>query len=348
MQSEVQKLMIESELVGSRTRSRNLNKVSVVMREVLNSLSSSSPIVHAVSGENIEAPSIAVPGIGGLSSDAFDDWDRFTDIKAMKPAISWLVPGQKVSTLYGDGVVEEAFPPELPLPSLAEEETLDAQSGSPDYMRNAEFQKTSNRKKGHRKSKEDEEMAMLLMLERNRFKSLKPARVRVRMPFGLGVFGLDAILKMESPVKYTYAQLAARWKGMAESALKVGSCIDIPGMNSHPEKRLSELAELDGCEGAMNIDDVVKTSSGVTCTVDTSKRHDDKFLPPGASLFPTKGGRGNYLQNMNIVDIERGLRAALYDGFGALGDVSWKKGGIVDFQLSLTTCEAFQLVCIGK
>jgi hypothetical protein len=325
MELEAHKLMVESELVGgSRTRSRNMTKVSIVMRDVLNSISSTSPTTDSVLRGDLHEHTLAVPGIGGLSANAFEDWDRSTDIEAMKPSISWLVPGQKVLTLYGDGVVKQVYPPELPRPSMAEVDTPDSQSVSPDYMKNAEFQKTSNRKKGHVSSKEDEEKTVILMQEQGRYISLKPARVRVRLPYGVGVLGLDAILKMESPSKYTDAQLATRWKGMAESALKVGPCIDINGMTSHLKKQIPNLAELGGCEGAMDIDDGAKTNSHGTRSSDALNLYDDnnKFLPRGASLFPTKGGRGNYLPSMSIVDVERGLQAALYDGSGALGDVS--------------------------
>lgn len=318
MQVEAQKLMKESELVGSRTRSRNLTKVSMVMRDVLSSLSSSAPTTDAAAGDVEEVPSITVPGVGGLNGDAFVDWDRFTDIKAMKPAISWLVPGQKVSTFYGDGVVENVFPPELPPAGTADGELAFPQTGSPD-MKNAEFQKTSNRKRGSiPQTKADEEKAMMMLQEHLRFQPLKPARVQVRMPYGMGVFGLDAILSMESPAKYTDAQLAARWKGMVETALEVGPCVDLPGLTSELEKQVPDLAQL---EGAMDIDEGAKAIAGTTGSMDgTAAAEEDRFVPLGSSLFPTKGGRGNYLHDMNIVDIEKGLQEALYDGFGVLGD----------------------------
>jgi hypothetical protein len=319
MQVEVQKLMKESELVGSRTRSRNLTKVGVVMRDVLNSLNNSAPMSDAGAGD-VQVTSVTLPGIGGLNSQAFQDWDRSTDIKATKPAISWLVPGQKVSTIYGDGVVENVFPPELPPQGSNETELVNSQSGSPDHMKHADFQKTSNRRRIV-KTKEDEEKALMLMQEHSRYQSLKTARVQVRMPYGVGVFELDAILTTESPAKYTDAQLAARWKRMTESALKVAPCIDFPGLTSQLEKQASDLADL-GADGAMDIDDAAKAITGGAKSSDLAHVDDDKFLPLGASLFPTKGGRGNYLHDMSIVDIEKGLQEALYDGFGVLGDVS--------------------------
>ncbi|KAG7346468.1 hypothetical protein IV203_005536 [Nitzschia inconspicua] len=320
MQVEVQKLMKESDLVGSRTRSRNLTKVSMVMRDVLNSLSSSAPMSDAGT-EHVEVPSIAVPGIGGLNAQTFVDWDLSTDIKAMVPAISWLVPGQKVSTPYGDGVVENVFPPELPPPGSTDGELALSQTGSPEHMKNAEFQKTSNRKRGSvAQTKADEEKAMMMMQEHLRYQHLKPARVQVRMPYGMGVFGLDTITKLESPAKYTDSQLAARWRAMTETALRVSPCVDFPGLTSQMEKNVSDLAEL-GADGAMDIDEGAKVSAGGTGSTDASAVvDDDRFLPLGSSLFPTKGGRGNYLHEMSIVDIEKGLQEALYDGFGVLGD----------------------------
>ncbi|KAL3918133.1 MAG: hypothetical protein SGILL_004384 [Bacillariaceae sp.] len=328
MQIEVQKLMKESELVGSRTRSRNLTKVSVVMRDVLSNLNNTATPMTDASGSEIEVPSTAVPGIGGLNAEAFSDWDRFTVISPMKPAISWLVPGQKVSTPYGDGVVDAVFPPEFPQPSTGESEAGGgdgAQRGTPENMKNAEFQKTSNRKAGGAKSlgTGDDDKLSMIEQEHSKYKSLKPARVQVRMPYGMGIFGLEAVLRVESPAKYNDSQLALRWKGMVDTALKVGPCIDLPGMASRLEKESSESPEdVNSDSMPMDIDEATKSHVASAGSTDTAGAEDDSFVPTGASLMPTKGGRGNYFDKMSIVDVEKGLQEALYDGFGVLGDVS--------------------------
>ena len=311
MQIEVQKLMKESEIGGStRTRSRNLTKVSVVMRDVLNGLSSAPMSDEDPITTSDVPPPTAVPGIGGLNAEAFDEWDRYTDIKPMKPAISWLQPGQVVSTPYGDGTVEAVFPPETPEPS---DDSNSGSAAADDEMKNSDFQKSSNRKKA--KGKEDE-TSPFPEEEEGKYDSLKPLRVQVRMPYGLGVFGMDAIRKMDSPANYSDAKLAQRWKGMIESALKVGPCIDFPGMTSKPEKQINDPAA-DILESAMDIDDAGRITGTDTASSDPAV--EESFLPLGASLFPTKGGRGNYLHKMSIDDIEKALQKALYDGHGVLG-----------------------------
>jgi hypothetical protein len=321
MQIEVQKLMKESELVGSRTRSRNLTKVSVVMRDVLNSFNAATMVDDSNASE---VPPTAVPGVGGLNAQAFQEWDRFTDIKPMKPAISWIEPGQKVVTLYGEGTVMAVFPPESPEPSPAEKPdaaSTDCQRGSNEDIKNADFQKSSNRKRGNVKNTDQVEKKAALIHEQNKYNSLKPVRVQIRLKYGVGVFGIGAILSMDSPANFSDAKLARRWRGMIDSALKVGPCIDVQGMASKPEKQSAEFTEL--AEGlSMDIDDAVKsTAAGQGDSSSSDNAEDDKFLPLGASLFPTKFGRGSFLHEMTISDIEKGLQRALYDGHGVLGEV---------------------------
>eukprot|EP00539_Tryblionella_compressa_P013691 CAMPEP_0178822378 /NCGR_PEP_ID=MMETSP0746-20121128/4564_1 /TAXON_ID=913974 /ORGANISM="Nitzschia punctata, Strain CCMP561" /LENGTH=948 /DNA_ID=CAMNT_0020483887 /DNA_START=199 /DNA_END=3046 /DNA_ORIENTATION=- len=321
MQIEVQKLMKESELVGSRTRSRNLTKVSVVMRDVLNSLNA-APMTDE-EPPNVEVPPTAVPGIGGLNVKAFDDWDRSTEVKPMKPAISWLEPGQQVSTLYGDGTVEAVFPPEVPDSSADENSdtaSSENQRAAAEEMRNADFQKSSNRKKGTAKASGKDEEKIAFEQEHSKYTSLKPLRVQIRLPYGVGVFGIDVVRRMDSPANYSDAKLAKRWRGMIDSALKVGYCIDLQGMSSKPEKQSPDT--LDGVEGSapMDLDDVAR--AGQVANSDMANAEEDAVLPIGASLFPTKGGRGNFLHKMSITDIEKGLQRALYDGHGVLGKKS--------------------------
>jgi hypothetical protein len=319
MQIEVQKLMQETETVVSRTRSRNLTKVGMVMRDVLNSMNSATPMTDA-SAPDVDVPSTAFPGIGGLNAESFADWDRFTTINPKKPAISWVVPGQKISTPYGEGVVEAVFPPEPPQPSS---EDSDADGSlhqvTPENMKNAEFQKTSNRKSNGVKA---DETSSMMSQEQAKYKSLKPARVQVKMPYGVGIFGLKTILKVESPAKYTDSQLAMRWKGMMDTALEVGSCIDLPGMASKLEKLSSYNSDVNDDSMALDIDEAVRNHAASASSADTASVDEDIFVPLGASLFPTAGGRGNYLDKMSIVDVEKGLQEALYNGFGILGDKS--------------------------
>jgi hypothetical protein len=269
---------------------------------------------------NSFVPPTTFPGVGGVNAEAFKDWDRFTEIKPMKPAISWLESGQFVLTPYGEGTMEASFPPETPEPSPDSHsgaETAENHKGAQEGTKHSDFQKSSNRKKNNSRALDKEDEKSPSLEEQNKYSSLKPLRVKVRLPYGVGFFGMDAILKMDSPANYSDAQLAKRWKGMVESALKVGPCIDVQGMTSKPEKQSSDRSDL--LEGAMDIDDAARNAGTDAAASDAAD--DDRFLPVGASLFPTKGGRGYFLHKMSIDDIEKGLQKALYGGHGVLGMV---------------------------
>jgi hypothetical protein len=97
-------------------------------------------------------------------------------------------------------------------------------------------------------------------------------------------------------------------------------------MTSKPEKHINGPAA-DTLEAAMDIDDAARLAG--TDTASSDPAIEESFLPLGASLFPTKGGRGNYLHKMSIDDIEKGLQKALYDGRGVLGLVCFPLKGIL-------------------
>ncbi|VEU37696.1 unnamed protein product [Pseudo-nitzschia multistriata] len=270
MDREVEKLIKESELIGSRTRSRNLTKVDVVMRDVLTMLTRNEqkdvPMGEAASVDSFSSGRFA--GFGGLNAAAFNDWDRSTKLKSMKLSSSWLEPGQKVKTLYGEGTVIEVIPPVCP-PS-------NDKAVIPIH--------------GSKKSVLSEEKLNRIKAKK-KYDSVLPLRVKIQLDYGIGVFSASSILDIESPGHFTDAKLAKRWKGMIDSALKVGHCIDVEGM------LLNEDTKSDAPDGVSS----------------------DEFLPVGATLIPTKGGRGNFLQNMDILDIEEPLKTALYDGHGVMG-----------------------------
>ena len=180
--------------------------------------------------------------------------------------------------------MEAVFAPEQPQPGSPELEVDGANQaapqGSPEKM--AEFQKTS-KKAGSQAADQPATMSA----EQSKYQALKPARVQVKMPYGMGIFGMETILKMESPANYTDSQLAKRWRGMAESALQVGAMIDFPGMASNLEKPAE--SDMNDDSMAMDIDDAVKNNAA---SIGSNEEDDESFVPSGASLFPTKGGRG--------------------------------------------------------
>ena len=293
---EAEKLMKESDLVGSRTRSRNLTKVDIVMRDVLTMLTKNEQKDAVMDGAKPEEVPVSscdtIPGIGGLNSEAFIDWERSTAIESMSPCVSWLEPGQKVTTPKGEGTVVELLPPESP-PS---NESLAAKE---------EKESEENKDKDKEKTKMSEEMLRKTQ-EKKKYDALLPLRVKVQLESGIEEFSATSITNMESTAHFTDAQLAKRWKGMIDSALKVGPCLDLQGMVSDSEKKSSGNGEKES-------------------DASESGNADDEFLRFGSTLIPTKFGRGNFLPDMEIPDIEDTLEDVLYDGHGVLGRVSRSK-----------------------
>ena len=306
LEVEVEKLIEESNLVGSRTRKRNLNKVDLVMRDVLTELTKKEQKDVSMDGsEHKEAVANDVlPGIGGLNSQAFVDWERSTKLESMSPCVSWLEPGQRVTTPCGEGTVVAIFPPQSPIVDDSKTNTAANNGNKSEPKQNSEMDE----------AKGDHD-------DGNIYDSLLPMRVKVDLGYGQGYFGVTSITKVESPAHFTDAKLAKRWKGMIDSASAVGPCVDLQGMLPKVENSSEDGTEHDDKE--------MKDVNG-------TKEADDNFLRVGASLIPTKFGRGNFLHDMNSVDIEETLQSVLYDGHGVLGRVSLKKENGHFFQLSLS------------
>lgn len=323
VQSEVQKLIKVSDLAGSRTRSKNLSKAGVVMRDVLSMLQknessdASMQDAPAVSTTAV-ATEAAPPGIGGLNAKAFVDWNRSTDIEVMKPAISWVEAGQVVKTPDGEGVVVTVIPAEVPKDNTtsgtAEADPM-ALTAADEAIKGLSAAKV---KVGVEATAEEEQVKKVARgKEQEKYKSLLPVRVTVRLSDREATFNMDSISLLENPAHYSDAKLATRWKAMIESALQVGPCVDLQGLTSiiSPAGHGGE-SESDANKGTSPMD----VEGGATAGTKLAET-DKSFLPVDASLIPTVAGRGNFLYGMKIGDIENGLHDALYDGHGVLGMV---------------------------
>jgi len=321
MEIEIQNLMKESDLAGSRTRSKNLTKVDVVMRDVLSILTKNQQKDVSMDDEtsNVESDSTTLfSGYGGLNSQAFVDWDNSTDLKPMKPCSSWIEPGQQVKTPYGEGTVLAVFPPESP-PSTNTTGNVVGIAESSQSLLSSGRAPTELQKNKSNDGKDD----------KDKYDSLLPLRVKVRLNYGTGTFVADSITKMESPAHFTDAKLAKRWKGMIESAVQVGPCIDVQGMLPNPDNIGKEISSVGDEEkskvSGMDVDGDNNVKSPDMTTSSTTLEAFNQFFPVGASLIPTKSGRGNFLHNMEIGDIEKTLQTALYEGHGVLGRVRCDK-----------------------
>jgi hypothetical protein len=129
-----------ADLLTSRTRSRGVGKGSYLMRDVIAVLRQRGmELAEKGLPALVEQGENTVPGLGGVTSFGFVDWDKKTDVPVQKLAIGWTLPGDNVSTPYGHGValhvygpsfldVKEAVPADLrpkpaPTPSNGNKET---------------------------------------------------------------------------------------------------------------------------------------------------------------------------------------------------------------------------------
>lgn len=310
-----------ADLLTSRTRSRGAGKGSFVMRDVLqvlkskgteNTESMDTDVVPVVSNPVVQ------PGIGGLTSCAFQDWDRKTVFKEQQPASAWTVPGDKVQTPYGDGVVLEVFPAQI----VSEEEESNHERSSNNGA--------SIKKKSKSSNTIDEKNDLPVA------NSLLP-RVSVKLPFGVGYFPVDTIKPLENPCKFSDSRLCQRWTSLMTTALSVGSTIDVEGRDigstEHSGKADGAGRSAEESAAGMDVDGSDKSTASKVVESDGGRENDgeERQMPLVSCLLPTATGRGALLQSMPLTQIEKGLEKALYHGRGHdMGKVSMecKKWGV--------------------
>ena len=101
-----------ADLLTSRTRSRGVGKGSYLMRDVIAVLRQRGmELAEKGLPALVEQGENNVPGFGGVTSFGFVDWDKKTDVPVQKLAIGWTLPGDTVSTPYGDGVALHVYGP---------------------------------------------------------------------------------------------------------------------------------------------------------------------------------------------------------------------------------------------
>jgi hypothetical protein len=147
----------------------------------------------------------------------------------------------------------------------------------------------------------------------------------VKLTFGYGYFGAKVVQPKEDASGYSDARLARRWKQMVETALSVGSCVDIKAMETigtnvsggnqsdSDEMDVDESAEMD-VEAAEPLEDQNKAL--------TNGDAGTRIVPFGSAMLPTSNGRGSFLDSLNITALETEIHESLLKGHGFLGRVS--------------------------
>jgi hypothetical protein len=102
-----------ADLLTSRTRSRGVGKGSYLMRDVIAVLRQRGMELaeKGLPARISEQEGNCVSGFGGVTSFGFMDWDKTTDVPVQKLAIGWTLPGDNVSTPFGNGIALHVYGP---------------------------------------------------------------------------------------------------------------------------------------------------------------------------------------------------------------------------------------------
>jgi hypothetical protein len=311
-----------ADLPSSRTRTRGAFKGNNAMKDVLYTLRAKGKELEArglvINGLSPSSFVSNVSGAGGVTPSSFVDWDRSTTIESSELAGAWVVPGDKVKTPYGVGIVHSVYGPTAvntlePLNHDLFHKTNSASMATDsndameiDDLENqaAPLNSNATKKKATKVGKKfetGENNASLV--------NVIAPRIAVRLPFGVAFFNLNSIKSEENPSTYTDDQLAKRWLGIAETASIFGSSLNVSAMTNliSPDKKGSGNGT-----SAMDVDETSDDSNVVSKEI-------KQFVPFGAGMFPTAVGRGVNLHKASMVELDDAVNKAFFKGHGVLG-----------------------------
>ncbi len=269
-----------ADLLTSKTRSRGVARGSNVMKDVLSVLKSRGESNISDSA----AKSSCYLGVGGISEGA-----------APLLANGWVLPGDKVSTAYGEGVVTEVFGPSI----------LD---NWPPSSKEASAGKDLPQSQEPTKIRKGKETAIIL-----------PPRVGVKFAFGQGFFCPANLKLLESSSAMNDHGLGNRWMAMIESSQIVRSCVDFAAVDNYD-------ANHDTLSPSSRVEDTVMETSEVNGAVGHEPSGENpagkiKLLPYGSSLLPSSSFRGGGLESMSLEEVEKNILNMLDTSDGVLGSV---------------------------
>lgn len=320
-----------ADLLQSRTRSRGVGKGSYVMRDVLNILkqrgfeSNGEPIPYTP--REIEE----ISGIGGIDAQSFADWDRSTQFHPVTIASGWILPGNKVTTPYGEGTVVQMYgadmldPKSAPAKGTVIKTSPKKAAATPQHgFGNSDDAKSNGAAPSAEEAESNKSETNGKETNANLDETLAP-RVCVKLPFGFGFFPTSVVTCKEDISMYSDAQLVQRWKHMAETAALVGGSTGIVSMDAPSIEKPKEV-EVKEESDPMDVDEGEKEGAEAQDeTIDEptngNSTKSTRFLPFGAGLFPTSSGRGTGLELTDIVELEKSLQDPLFYGEGVLGKV---------------------------
>jgi hypothetical protein len=283
-----------ADLLTSKTRSGGAAKGNNVMKDVLSAMKSRAEATSLGNAHDMSSKgkSAGCLGVGGISEDATSGL-----------ASGWLLPGNKVATAYGVGVVARVFGPTPLDTSLPPHSPTKTNSG-----KNGEVRKEELAPK-----EENPNVSVIL-----------PPRICVKLPFGMGYFAPKNITMLESISYSSDDQLAKRWLAMIESCRGTGTCVDFAGVDDADNDRIATVSPPSSVDNRDNDDEIMESGE-----VLTNPRSDGaasvenyKLLPYGSSLLPSSTVRGGGLEIMSIEQLEKNVSEMLEKSSGVLGAVS--------------------------
>ena len=305
-----------ADLPSSRTRTRGAFKGTNAMKDVLYALRAKGKEMESkgLSCTSVPIANSKVHGAGGVTASSFIDWDRTTNIvESSKLAEPWIVPGEKVKTPYGSGIVHSVYapsfvnvvePPNSDLFPKSNSTTVSAGTNDAMDVDEIENQSISNKKRIPKTGKyinpTDGTKTLVNMIA---------PRVAVRLPFGIGFFNLGSVTLVDDPSTYTDDQLAKRWHGITETAAAFGATVNVSAMTTiaSPDKNNDSAAEK-----VMDIDDGTDKDN-------MNSNATNKLVPFGSGMLPTAVGRGTNLHLASLEEIDKSVNKAFFDGHGVLG-----------------------------
>lgn len=287
-----------AELLTSKTRSRGLAKGSYIMKDVISVLKSRGQKLNfsVTEGAHFNNKPWCTAGFGGIT---YQDG-------ATKLGCGWLLPGDKVSSPSGIGVVDKVYGPSI----FDSTDQNTAQSGV---------------------KPPQSQLPKSLDKYKSMISTLSP-RVRVKLPFGVGFFNPNALTLIESSESFSDNKLSSRWIAVIESAKSMGTSMDSKSfdnqrLNCHTtneskndkaedaeEDDLTESSTLpDASNMEMDIDD---TS---TVPVITSSTKNDEMVSFSAAIMPLCC---NKVSDTDLPQMEKQVERLLHGSSGIVGVVS--------------------------
>ena len=302
-----QECVSAADLLTSRTRSRGAGKSSNVMRDVLAVLRARGTELQekgiSSAATNSSTPSVMnkARGVGGIGPKSFQLWDKSLQLQPRKICQGWTVIGDKVSTPYGEGKVVEI----LPCSKLGSSQNATRRQKAKKNADDADIMDVDQPELQSSDEPKSKDVGSTNDCE------LLPPRVAVQLSFGVGFFPPSTVEPLENPASFSDARLAQRWRGMMDSAPLFGESLDMEAM---AEQSTSTPADCEASDRGMHPDGTAPTEPGES---EANKR--TRLLPFGSNLIPTKIGRGPFVTEKSMDELDKEYTKVFFGGVSVLG-----------------------------